>query len=65
MAEIYRVAPKKPRPPGPVVGFFGGDSEASKAEAVAWIRENKWTRDDVSLALFEGDYLVCAKRRLW
>ena len=50
---------------GPVVGCFGGTTEESKREAIAWIKQHEWTRDDVSLSIFEGDYIVTAKRRLW
>lgn len=66
MAEIYRVAPKKPRPiKAPVVGFFGGTTEDSKREAIDWIKERGWTSDDVSLSILDGDYIVTAKRKLW
>ena len=50
---------------GPVVGFFGGDDQASRDEAVAWVRSNGWTRDDVAITVDAGDVIVYARRRLW
>ena len=50
---------------GPVVGFFGGADDASKAEAVAWVRSEGWTQGDVAIKLVNGNFLVYAKRRLW
>jgi hypothetical protein len=52
---------------GPVIGYFSFLDETSKQEALAFIRENGWTQDDVKLVA-DKDYeahLVIAKRKLW
>lgn len=50
---------------GPVIGFFGGTHDASKYEAIEYVRKNNWTSGDVKIILHESAYLVIAKRRLW
>jgi hypothetical protein len=52
---------------GPIIGFFGEVTEQSKQDAIAYIKKNGWTMDDVRLVPSEQykAYLVVAKRRLW
>ena len=52
---------------GPVIGYFSFLDEISKQEALAFIRENGWTQDDVKLVADKDceAHLVIAKRKLW